>query len=352
MKAHSSVAAFFLFLPAANAKIADYRETKLQSPKKVWIDANFYARKVKKKYSLNVPSTCLRKNKLPKKVCQGNHSYDRRLEQYYWHIIETRDSIAMASWLKIVSSYLFNTPKNPNRGRLKMLSIFGNLHAYSLKPKVFNIMKSPHIMGAYAAGRETIRLLPRSPNAQVFPLAVNNFTQFALGLKSRGLDSANKMLEFESMYQDEGLAGPVGAVAHLMGHADKKVVAYGIKSYDACYQRGLCAKQTSIAPFQVIGSLITQAEALGYLGDIKAMHQKLDEVESLAQTRKWPFIGEIPEIRKDLIMPGGLLDQWQDRNQKNGIRVPLGAGHRTTACSYCHVGNHIPKWYHIPHQQI
>lgn len=344
------LAVLFLGAPdtlAASNPGEDYRNWKVQAPKKVWVEAPYTVRTLQPLMDIEIPLGCYFPALIPNLLCRGNKDMEWSLEKEYWSIIAHEDSDQMARWLIKIESYLSHNRMSPNYGRLRILTIFGNLHVYSKKPNIFNILESPYVVAAFLSAKDSVARLPRSPNAWAFFWAIKNFTEFSLGLQSQGLESAQKMIDLGTEYGRDGVAGPVGAVAHLMGSANPETVRKGIENYDACFTAGICDAQTSIAPFQIVGTLITQAEGLAFLGEFEDMDRKLLQARLLAEEQHWPFLNRLDQIEEELKSPGGLIDQWQGRAAASGIRTPLGAGHRTSACAYCHVGNLVPEHYYI-----
>ena len=329
----------------------DYLQKPIQAPEPVVIDENYQFEYPPHDVLADLPDFCLRY--IPwQQPCKPSREWDRKLEQEYWKHLINMDSEGMKQWIRRMQAYT-RLSGSPNRFRLQMLSIFGHLHVYSQNNRIIDPFKTGWVLGAFDQIRLAKEGMPRSPNLFAFDYAMQNFTQFALGLTRLGVRSAHKMIELGEIYGDYGLAGPVGAVAHLMGARDKDVVRRGIEIYDDCHDSGLCARETSIAPFQRIGTWITQAEAYAYLGEFEKMDEVFDKTTRLAEQRQWPFRDRIPEIREELIRPGGLVDQWKNQRGTGSIRFPLGVAHKRDACAFCHVGNSVPEWYHLnPDQGI
>ena len=255
------------------------------------------------------------------------------------------DSKAMKAWLDKTSRYP-SLSQTRNSGRLAMLKIFAYLHIYADSPLIVDPIKSPHVLAAFAAALDARAQMPRSPNAQAFYWAMENFTLFTVGAKKRGVEAAEQMIALGEIYGEWGAAGPIGAVAHLMGANDPELVTWGINYYDQCFEDGVCQRATSIAPFQYIGTLITQAEAYAFLGDERSMHRILDEVSHLGVEQGWPFIDHVEDIRHELTKSGGLMELWRSGLSVGALRAPRGVSHKREACAYCHAGNFVPRHYY------
>ena len=348
MKIFSVVCILNLYCSAlALSQTPDYRKFEIQAPEKQFVDASYITTNPLKTPIVTLPMQCLSRFIVPNALCKSDAGTDLALEKEYWRYIATEDTIGMQKWLHKKDVYLWNS-KSPNAGRFEMLSIFGNLQVYSKKPQIFNIFESPLVLSAFSSSINANKILPRSPNAQAFQWALLNFSDFALGFEKSGLRAAQKMIALKEEYGAHGLAGPIGAVAHMMGAKNKEIVRQGIDYFNSCFDEGYCKLETSIAPFQVIGTRITQAEAYAYLGDLNSMERTFETVQGLAIERNWPLKHMIPEWRNHLIQKGGLIEQWQKaENIPGGIRSPLGAAHRITACAMCHIGNSVPDYYHI-----
>lgn len=334
----------------ALAKGPDYRNYDVQSPEPAWIDDTYFPTNPQSFPDVALTEPCKQRLPHPAHSCVYSPDFDLALEQEYWKHISLQEPVAMENWLKKKDLYVWNS-KTPNAGRFEILSIFGNLMIYSAQPKIYNLLKSPFVAKSYQSADRALNLLPRSPNAQAFYWALRNFTDFALGLIEPGLSAADKMIALSKNYGVHGLAGPVGAAAHLMGSNDPKIVLSGIQLFDRCLRDQICNHETSIAPFQILGTRIAQAEAYAFLNDIKKMDESFDEARKLARKRHWPLATRLPEIRLDLIRKGGLMDQWKVQKQvAGGLRFPLGAAHRIEACSMCHIGNTVPLNYQIANE--
>lgn len=348
MKIFSVVCVLNLYCSTlALSQTPDYRKFEIQAPEKQFVDASYITTNPLKTPIVTLPMQCLSRFIVPNALCKSDAGTDLALEKEYWRYIATEDTIGMQKWLHKKAVYLWNS-KSPNAGRFEMLSIFGNLQVYSKNPEIFNLLSSPSVLSAFSSSINANKILPRSPNAQAFQWALVNFTDFALGLENSALKAAQKMIDLKQIYGDHGLAGPIGAVAHLMGAKNKLIVQQGVDYFNQCFDQGYCKLETSIAPFQVIGTRITQAEAYAYLGDIDAMDRSFQDAQTLANERNWPLKHMISEWRNDVIKTGGLRDQWKSAEKKlGGIRQPLGVAHRITACAMCHIGNSVPDYYHI-----
>ena len=324
----------------------DYRAFPVQAPAQIAVDESYEPTSPISFPVVSLSQACASQGLFPNTLCRPSADFDRALEQEYWRHIALQDSKSMRVWLEKKDHYVWNS-RTPNAGRFALLSIFGNLHVYSQTPRIFNVFESPFVLAAYQSADHARSLLPRSPNTQAFYWALRNFTDFALGRNASGLLASQKMIALGTTYGEQGLAGPIGAIAHLMGSKDKTIVRQGIEFFDKCFAGGFCTRETSIAPYHVIGTRITQAEAYAYLGEFTKMDATFSDVEKLARTRKWPLAARIPEIRNDLMKPGGLVENWRDQKGLSGLRSPLGAAHRVEACSWSHIGNTVPVSYQM-----
>ena len=290
-----------------------------------------------------VPPACLGGLGAIGKDCQADNYLEWQLEKQYWYLIGSVDTDGMKAWLRKTNSYV-DRSNTPQRGRLEMLQVFGNLFTYA-GGNMFNPLRSPLVGRALEASNKSTEAIPRSPNAWAFYYAIRNFIQFALGWTEQGMESIASMMMLQDRYGSWGLAGPLGAVVHLMGAHDPELVRLGIKFYQDCLQTD-CEKRTSIAPYQKLGALMTQAEAHAYLGDLDAMETDLQTAEKIATAQNWPYKDEIPKVRTILTAENGLIEAWKQGKRLGAFRWPLGPAHQPIACAYCHAGADVPKHYY------
>ena len=340
---------FFLFLTFQTfaSTAAEFQD--IQAPTPILVDESYVPQYPPTQQKVEIPLNCLNGIFHRLNPCQENRSLEYKLEKEYWKHIALVDSKGMNQWLEKTYWYLRYSGSSM-AGRFHMLRIFGHLHVYSSRDKVLDVSRSPHVLKAMNESNLATQKMPNSPNAWAFYWAIRNFTQFALGLQDEGLKSAAEMVFLEDDYAEWGAAGPIGAVAHLMGAYDKEVVRKGITFYDDCRTRPTCQRETSIAPFQYIGTLVTQAEAYGYLGELDKMEETFQKIKEEAKKRNWPFVNQIDHYKQDLVKPGGLIEKWsrEGRNKFGSLRVPLGVAHQRLACAFCHAGNTVPEHYYFP----
>ncbi|MCG8420703.1 MAG: hypothetical protein MJE77_22515 [Proteobacteria bacterium] len=341
------VIGFALSVSSARADVdgAGYMDNEIQAPEPVLVDHTYVPAYPPSDAVVDVPANCQKLYLHLLFPCRPDSVMELALEREYWSYIALIDSRGMYDWLHKTRNYA-RFSDTPNAGRIHMLRIFANLHVYADSPWIIDPFRSPYVLGAMESAKKATDLMPRSPNAWAFFWAIRNFTQFALGQKSAGVRSAEHMMDLEWEYGDWGAAGPIGAVAHLMGADDPAVVRRGIEYYDECFDRGVCRRETSIAPFQYLGTLVTQAEAYGFLGEYEKMHDLFDRVGEIAAERNWPFADQVEDLRYDMVRPGGFIEEWQRGRSTGIIRSPRGAAHQREACAFCHAGNYVPEHYY------
>lgn len=322
----------------------NYLDRNIQAPEQWVIDDSYQPNFPVTAQKVDLPKGCFGDANL--ETCKANRSFDIALEREYWAYVVNQDTLGMHNWLDRMAVYTEFSP-SPNRHRLRMLGIFGYLFVYSANGDLINWEKKNLIQSAFDMAGLARRGMPRAPNPYIFSLAMHNFTQFAVGSKWHGIHTADRMFEQGRRYGIKGLAGPVGAVAHLMGTRDKALVRKGIAKYEQCVLEGPCDQRTSVAPFHYLGTWITMAEAYAYLGEFAKMNEMFERTQAEADRLNWPFKNRIQEIKTDLRKKDGLLDEWKNQKGLTTLRYPPGASHRNIACAFCHAGNRIPEWYHL-----
>ena len=232
----------------ANAAGPDYRSLDIQAPLDVTVSSEYVPTLPESFPIVTLPENCQSKFSRSNKTCVYAPEFDLALEQEYWRHVALQDTENMARWVRKKELYIARS-QSPNEGRFAMLGIFAHLQIYSKDTKIFDLPNSPRVIKAFQSASKAKELLPRSPNTQAFYWAMRNFRDFALGLNNSGLRAAQHMMDLELTYGERGLAGPVGAVAHLMGSKDKSIVKQGIEEYDSCYDTGICNRDTVVAPY-------------------------------------------------------------------------------------------------------